>query len=92
MRELLRILATWRLTSLFVDERGPFDIFGKIRDLAGIKYDEYSRPCADTEIGKALLCPWCTSVWVGTVIARGNLIKGLAYSAGALLIGRLLKK
>ena len=49
------ILAVWRITFLFVMEDGPFDIFHRIRQLAG-----------DSFFGRLLNCFFCLSVWVST--------------------------
>lgn len=89
---LVGILATWRLSNMLTDptEIGPFDFLEKIRDFAGIYYDEHSE-CQGPAIGKALCCIWCTSVWVGLVFAKGNPIKALAYSAGAILFNKVVK-
>ena len=94
MPDLLRILATWRLANLLHDqgEQGPFEILGRFRSWAGVRYDEYSEPYGVTEAGKALSCFYCTSVWVGLVIGRGNPVKALAYSAGAILVRAILRK
>lgn len=75
MLNLLKlILATWRLTSLLVQEAGPFDVFGKLR--------------ATAPHGGALDCIWCTSVWVAALLYMLRwqwLVDILAISAGAIL-------
>lgn len=73
------ILATWRLTSLLVQERGPDAIFDRIR--------EHYR---GTEIGRALECVWCTSLYAAIVILIldrlcPRLVDILAISAGAIV-------
>lgn len=92
---LTGILATWRITSLFVSERGPYDVFGRLRDAAGITFDEASQPVSANELARALLCVWCTSVYIGGAVAllqghrgRRALLSALAYSAGAIMIDR----
>lgn len=80
------ILATWRLASLLYAEDGPADVFAKMRDMAGVRYDERSNRVADTIAGKALCCFWCTSMWSALVVSGGSLVRALAYSAGAILI------
>jgi hypothetical protein len=89
MNLLTGILATWRLTNLLHKEDGPFDVFGKLRDLAGVRYDEMSNPVSDNPVGKALTCFWCTSVWAGLIVGRGSIVRALAYSAGAILVKEL---
>lgn len=94
---LTGILATWRLTHLLYagdpPEDGPFEMFAKIRDAAGVKFDEHSIPVSDNQIGKMLCCFWCTSVWAGLAVTglQGSvsLRKVLAYSAGAILLEEL---
>lgn len=93
MDQLLVILAVWRLSSLFVHEDGPLEIFARLRDKIGVRYDEQSRPYGSNELAKVFTCVWCVSVWIGLLWALvfypGNfLIGGLAYSAGAILIER----
>ena len=93
MNLLTGILATWRLTSLLYREDGPFDVFGKVRDLAGVRYDEMSKPFSDSQVGKALTCFWCTSITASVIVAifkrRLSLSEILASSAGAILIEEL---
>ena len=59
-------LATWRLTSLFVWETGPFNIFQRIREKVGILHDETGHPYQypDTFFAQLLSCVWCFSIWV----------------------------
>lgn len=59
---ILTIFAVWRLASLMVDERGPYDMFGKLRMWAGVKYDMHSRPYGETELAKLFSCVVCLSV------------------------------
>lgn len=64
---LILALATWRVSSLLVDERGPWDIFVKIRSLAGMTHDENGEVAEvpDGFFSQLLSCIWCTSVWTG---------------------------
>lgn len=99
MREAILILATWRLTSLFVHEYGPFRIFHKIREWAGIIHDTDSNVIGsdDSFFAQLLECFWCTSIWVAAVLALLTtrdwsflpfLI--LALSAGAIIIEQVI--
>ncbi len=99
---LILTLATWRISSLLVDpeDDGPWDMFGKFRQLMGVKYDEqtgiyYGR----NFIAQALLCVWCSSVYVGTAFTIGHFIEPdvtfiiafpFALSTGAIVIDRLV--
>lgn len=96
---LIGILATFRITSLFVSEAGPFDVFSKLRDAAGVVYDDRSQPQGANEVAKALTCVWCASVYAGGAIAllqgyrgRQMVLRALAYSAGAIVIDRWMDK
>lgn len=68
---LLLALATWRVSSLLVNEKGPLDIFERLRTLAGIEHTqvgdspEYYKAVSDTFFAQVLDCVWCCSVWVG---------------------------
>lgn len=93
---LIVALACWRLTNLFVNERGMFGIFSFIRKLLGedkIKYDEMSNTIYPNELIHMLSCKFCTSVVVGYgfAIAQFKTLApfeifalGLAYSAIAI--------
>jgi len=60
----LLVLAVWRITSLFSQEDGPWDMFAKLRNLIGVRYDEYSQPTRYLNtFAKGIVCMWCASVW-----------------------------
>lgn len=96
MQKLLeRILLTWRLTSLCVNETGPFDMFERFREVIGIELDEFSYAFGNNIFAKAFTCFWCASIWVGLAVAilyRENPLKALVYSAGAICIERFFKQ
>jgi hypothetical protein len=89
-------MATWRISSLLVNEAGPFDVFVKIREAFGIKHNEkipYEYP--ETFFAQLLSCVWCVSIWVAAfIVLLWLVIPGvvlilslpLALSAGAILI------
>jgi hypothetical protein len=54
----LAALATWRMTHLLTDEDGPADLVLRLRRAAG-----------DSQLGKALDCFYCVSMWVALPIA-----------------------
>lgn len=95
-------LVTWRMSSLLVRERGLFAVFERIREWAGVypqtdfEKDEFGhitkheQQKADNELGQLFLCLWCMSFWVGLVIAKGNFLNALVYSAGAIVIEGLV--
>ena len=59
-------LATWRVSNLLVNEAGPFDVFTKIRERAGIEHvDGVPTIVPDKFFAQLLSCNWCTSIWVG---------------------------
>ncbi len=73
---LALILATWRLTSLLVQEDGPFQVFARLRDTL--------------PHGGLLTCIWCCSVWTAALLYLLYLyiqwpVWILAISAGAIL-------
>lgn len=87
-------LAAWRLTSLMIEEDGPFDILSRARDNLCNRFDT---------IDRLLGCFWCASVWSAALISllicvltRGNLIEWLIYTLSisclAILVDELLPK
>jgi len=96
-------LAVWRLAALLVHERGPFDVFLKIRKLADIVHDENGNAVIvpNTFLGGVLSCVWCASVWIAffmTIFWNINHDLSLkfsvlfAFSAVAILIEEHLKR
>ena len=93
LRLLIAALATWRLSSLFVNknEEGPGKILHRIRDWAGAyELGDDDEPL--TSLGRLFACIWCMSVWVGLCVSIivimpfwGVLIP-FALSATAILI------
>ncbi len=67
MDVLILALATWRLTSLLVNEDGPFEVFAKLRHLCGVRLDEQSCTYGTNWFAKGLACFWCCSSWCGIV-------------------------
>lgn len=88
MDYLILALATWRLTSLFVNEEGPFAVFDKLRCGIGVYDDD------PNWLAKGLSCMWCASVWFGAGWALAYFVwkdvvwvaLPLALSAGAIII------
>lgn len=97
MTLLLFGLATWRLTSLLVRERGPWNVFVRLRARAGISHDELGQPLEvpDNVLAGILSCTWCCSVWVAipwAIFYPGGWIEkiaaALAISAVAIVVDR----
>lgn len=57
-------LGAWRLASLFVNERGPYDAFLRFRTLLGYTHDSEGKP--ETWPGgwrEIFSCIWCCSIY-----------------------------
>ena len=88
---LILALATWRLSSLFANESGPFHIFSRFRE----------RVCKKLPgVGEGLVCEWCNSIWFGTVIviayyffrhAAVWVLLPLAFSTAAVVIKHIIQ-
>lgn len=100
---LIAVLATYRITNLFVDddEGGPWDILHIIRYHVGYRYDEDRRAYGTTLVSRAMICFWCFSFWAGIFVLLVLLIPyniGLyllapfALSAGALITKHIVEK
>lgn len=91
---VLVALATWRVAALFYYDRGPWDVFERLRYKAGV-YAEF-KPFW----GKQLDCFWCVSLWAGLVCGIAGflwwpLLLPFALSGAAVLLsygGRVLWK
>lgn len=99
MATLLLVFATWRLTSLIVNEEGPFDIFVNLRKYIGIETNAYGVNVGNNVIAKALTCIWCTSLWVSFLASFFSpysvnigwfIVSWLAISTGAILFDEVL--
>lgn len=99
---LVYALATWRLSSLFVSERGPFDVFQRIREAVGIEHDEDGKISVtpETLLAGILGCVWCLSVWVGFALTISVyyvplvsfwLMLPFALSGAAIVIERVVR-
>lgn len=89
-------LLTWRLSSLLAKEDGPFELFARLRDRVGVRFDDYSHCIGKNVVAQGLCCVWCSSVWVGWFIAllvewRTAVYMGLVYSAGAIVVDRVVR-
>ena len=60
-------LATWRISSMLVNEAGPWDIFLKLREANGITHDDQKNKVIipDGFWGSFYSCIWCNSLWIG---------------------------
>lgn len=99
MEFLILMLATFRITSLLVDEDGPLSLFSRFRQLVGVRVDKNGETYGKNVIATGLTCLWCTSVWVGIAWAiayffspNGTILIAmpLALSSGAILVSRWL--
>jgi hypothetical protein len=85
---LLGILCVWRVTHLLQAEDGPWDVFVRLRRLAGEGF-----------WGRLLDCFYCLSMWIAVPFAlligqgwKEWLLLWLALSAGAILLERATDK
>lgn len=86
-------LVVWRVTVLLVYD----GITAPLRDLIGVKYDEYSECKGSNFAASALCCHRCTSVWVAllaVLFIQPSLLDIvptiLALSAGSIVTNRLV--
>lgn len=62
-------LATWRISSFFVAEEGPFNVFVNMRNRCGIVVtDDGLQMAPETQMAKLLSCVWCFSTWAAPVM------------------------
>ncbi len=67
MKFVVLALATWRISHMLVNERGPYDILTLLRVQCGFEYDlDFNKLSAPDN--HVLSCVWCVSVWVGGVL------------------------
>lgn len=78
---ILFVLACWRVTWMFTQEDGPYDMFLRIRS-AWVNYP-----------WSPLHCFYCTSIWVAFFMAFATpsfFLYWFALSAGAILMYELM--
>lgn len=62
-------LATWRISSLLVHERGPYNVFVHLRNAVGVEHDVDLVPeRANNVVAEIFSCVWCMSIWVGLAL------------------------
>lgn len=92
-------MAVWRISSLLVNENGPWNIFVRVREWAGIGHDYNGRAVTfpDRFFAQMLSCVWCTSVWVSIFMTlfvftspywAFRFAVFLAFSTGAIMINK----
>jgi hypothetical protein len=65
---LLIGLATWNLSSLLVQENGPFAIFSRLRHALGVRYTPDQIVYAANPIAELFTCVWCMSRWIALLL------------------------
>jgi hypothetical protein len=85
---IIATLVAWRVTHLFYAEDGPWDIFVRLRRVAG-----------ETFWGSLLDCFYCLSLWIALPVAfwigenwKERLLLWPAVSGGAILLQKLTAK
>jgi hypothetical protein len=85
---LIGILVTWRVTHLLSTENGSWNVFERMRRLAGTGF-----------LGELLACFYCLSLWIAAPLAlvlaggwRHRLLLWPALSAGAILLERIASR
>lgn len=96
------VLAVWRISNLLVEEEGPFHVFQRIREMAGIVHDDTGVPSMipDRFFSNLLSCVWCTSMWVALgmtifwfLFPQAAFLASIpfALSAGAIMTDKFVK-
>lgn len=98
MAYLVLAFATWRISSLLINEDGPALAFTRLRVLVGVRYNgETFQREASNNVAGVFACIWCMSVWVGLALTVAYwffpattiwLCLPLALSAVAILIDK----
>jgi hypothetical protein len=79
-------LACWRISAFVVYDIGPWQVFSRLREMAGLEYDDHGRVTGSkSRLLGALGCLWCFSIWVGFLMTGVYLLGG----ERALLIASL---
>lgn len=57
-------LAVWRISSLLVDEMGPYQVFELFRFTIGVRHNEQGTAYGLNEFAEVFCCLYCLSIWV----------------------------
>lgn len=85
-------MLTWRITVLLTFDSGPGNILVRFRSIIGVVYDEYSNRHGKNWVADMLNCHFCSSLWVGWIVALlwqqdwSFVIVGMVLSAGSLIV------
>ena len=82
-RALVYALAVYRLTNLICHERGPLDMFVRLRYAVGFRYDDDETVPLGFLAG-LLGCPLCLSVWLAAGATGCYILRWPALDALAL--------
>lgn len=88
MIDVVLALVTARLSLMVSREPLPFRIMAHIRQVVGVVPD-VDMSLQPNEVAKLLSCVWCSSVWIGCIIAltaSRPWYYGLAYSMVAVMV------
>ena len=101
-------LAAWNISSLLVQEEGPFNILGKMRYFAGVDvgpdmqlYKRHGIGTFRDGMAGVFLCIWCMSRWVAAILVVLYMLFPtpvmilcaiLAVSTGAILVDGWTRK
>ncbi len=50
------------------DEDGPFKSIDKLRYVVGVRTTDNGETYGKNSIATGVICTWCNSIWIGTVI------------------------
>lgn len=83
---IVAALATYRLTFMINTEEGPAHIFARFRTWAGVTYDQYSNPVGGNWFAEGILCYFCLSVWIATLITAALVLGAFSHVLEGVLI------
>lgn len=86
---LVAALATYRLTVMLNSEIGPGRIFVRFRTWIGITFDERSNPVATNWRAEAVLCFYCLSMWISTLVVAALVLGAFLHVLEGILIALL---
>lgn len=97
---LILTLACWRLSSLLVNENGPYEAFEQLRYWLGVRINEQSESYGNNIVGELFSCIWCLSFWIGLILMIAYVFYPtqmilaclpFALSAGAILVNKWMQ-